>query len=76
MSLSYAYFHVMKTESPSKPGLAQAQMEEKERQIAVLQARHIKRRPILPIIASGLAVCEKRAAEEVGGLSVLLWYSL
>jgi len=47
-------------------------MEEKERHIAVLQARRHKRRPILPIIASGLAVCEKRAAEEVDGLYILL----
>ena len=45
--------------------LVQAQMEDKQRQIDVLKGRRTKRRPLLPIIASGLAVCEKRATEEV-----------
>lgn len=40
-------------------------MEEKQRQIDILKGRRTKRRPLLPIIASGLAVCEKRATEEV-----------
>ena len=40
-------------------------MEEKQRQIDVLKGRRVKRRPILPILANGLAVCEKRATEEV-----------
>ncbi len=40
-------------------------MAEKQRQIDMLKGRRPKRRPILPIIASGLAVCERRAAEEV-----------
>ncbi|CAL8464661.1 g4196 [Coccomyxa elongata] len=54
----------------AKTAELKAQMAEKQRQIDMLKGRRPKRRPILPIIASGLAVCERRAAEEAGKLAL------
>ncbi len=64
-NVHYRHAHAAVIHQEGATLFLQAQMEEKQRQIDVLKGRRVKRRPILPILANGLAVCEKRATEEV-----------